>query len=160
MMVVGNRRVWGGFDIVGGRVTSEGQWGFVLVVERTHGKDDDFGWELGRERLIVFLLVLARLLCAFGRSFFVGVSAIEVGDKFWGVFQMLHGLPRTVARGESLPLDKVMKLAPSALSADFLYFFGFVLLFSIDTVRWRSGEVRAVQRRLLLWCEGFGVDYR
>src|SRR6266702_3120410 len=48
-----------------------------------------------------FLLVLARLLCAFGRSFFVGVSAIEVGDKFWGVFQMLHGFPGTVTRGET-----------------------------------------------------------
>ncbi len=110
--------------------------------------------------MIVFLLVLAHLLCVLGRSFFVGVSAIEVGDKFWGVFQMLHGFPCTVARGESLPLDEVMKLAPSALSADFLYFFGFILLFSIDQVRWGSGKVWAVQRRLLIGCQEVGMYHR
>src|SRR6266702_2668392 len=96
---------------------------------------------------------LALLLCVFGRSFFSGVSAIEVGDKFWGMFQMLHGFPGTVTCGKTFPLNYVVEFAPSALSADFLYFFGFVLLFSIDKVRWRSGKVRTVQRRLLIWCQ-------
>ncbi len=53
----------------------------------------------------VVLVSLALLLCSSGRSFFIGVSAIEVGDKFWGVFQVLHGLPHTVTRGETFPLN-------------------------------------------------------
>src|SRR6266702_3788453 len=110
--------------------------------------------------MVIVSALKARLLFLFGRSFLVGVSAIEVGDKFWGVFQVLHGLPRTVTRGESFPLDEIVELAPSALSVDFLYFFGFVLFFSIDKVRWRSGKVRAVQRRFLVWCQEVGVDYR
>jgi len=69
---------------------------------------------------------------------------IEVGDKFWGVFQVLHRFPGAVTCGESFPLDQVVELAPAALSADFLYFFGLVLFFSIDKVRWRSGEVWAM----------------
>ena len=49
--------------------------------------------------------LLALLLCLLGRSFFVGVSVIEVGDKFWGVFQVLHWFPCTVACGKTFPLD-------------------------------------------------------
>jgi len=37
--------------------------------------------------------------------FHIGISAIEVGDKFWGVFQMLHRFPGAVTHGETLPLD-------------------------------------------------------
>src|SRR6266702_3572338 len=96
----------------------------------------------GGNCLIVVVLLL--LLCCLGRSFFLRISAIEVGDKFWGVFQMLHRFPGAVARGESFPLDQVVEFTSSALSADFLHFFGFVFFFSIDKVRWRSGEIRAV----------------
>ncbi len=62
------------------------------------------GRERGKEDCLVGV-VSVRLLCSLGRSFFVGVSAIEVGDKFWGVFQMLHRFPGAVTRGETLPLD-------------------------------------------------------
>ena len=61
-----------------------------------------------REKECFVGVVSARLLCSLGRSFFVRVSAIEVGDKFWGVFQMLHRFPGAVTRGETFPLDKVM----------------------------------------------------
>ncbi len=60
------------------------------------------------------------------------------------MFQVFHRFPGTVTCGKSLPLDQVMEFAPSALSVDFLYFFSFVFFFSIDKVRWRSGEVRAM----------------
>jgi len=99
--------------------------------------------EWGEEGMIVCRPKIP-LLCFLRCSLFGGILAIEVGDKFWGVFQMLHGFPCTVTRGESLPLDYVVEFAPSALSVDFLDFFGFVLLFSIDKVRWRSGKVQAV----------------
>src|SRR6266702_5700905 len=48
------------------------------------------------------------LLSSVGRSFGVWISAIEVGNKFGGVFQMFHGFPGAVTRGETLPLDKVV----------------------------------------------------
>src|SRR6266702_8573024 len=146
MIVAGNGCILGGGhgDVVVGRVVSEGQWGFVLVVDGTHDSRSGFAGRGNGKRDRLFAAASVRLLCLFGRSFFVGVSAIEVGDKFWGVFQMLHRFPGAVARGETFPLYQVMEFAPSALSADFLYFLGFVLLFSIDKVRWRSGEVRAV----------------
>ncbi len=38
----------------------------------------------------------------------VTISAIEVGDEFGGVFQVLHRFPGAVTRGETFPLDKVM----------------------------------------------------
>jgi len=45
------------------------------------------------------------LLSSVGRSFGVRISAIEVGDKFGGVFQVLHRFPGAVTRGETFPLD-------------------------------------------------------
>src|SRR6266702_1157281 len=98
-------------------------------------------YEMGECRL---LSSLALLLCVSGRYFFSEVSEIEVGHKFWGMFQVLHRFPGTVTCGTTFPFDQVVEFAPLALSADFLYFFGFVLLFSIDKVRWRLGEVWAV----------------
>src|SRR6266571_3368937 len=100
------------------------------------------------------------LLCAFGGPVRVGISAIEVGYKFWGVFQMLHGFPGTVTRGESLPLDQVVELTPSSLSPYLLDFFDLIFFFSIDKVRRWSGIVRPVQRRLFIGCLEVGVDHR
>src|SRR6266702_4938446 len=48
------------------------------------------------------------LLSWVGHSFGVWISAVEVGNKFGGVFQVLHGFPGAVTRGETLPLDKVV----------------------------------------------------
>src|SRR6266702_1989742 len=109
MVVVGNGCVLGGGNgvIVVGRVMSERQWGFVLVVEDVHVIFCE--WRNGGVRRMVgsgecrLLSSLVLLLCVFGRSFFSGVSAIEVGDKFWGMFQMLHGFPGAVACGKTFP---------------------------------------------------------
>ncbi len=45
------------------------------------------------------------LLCLLRCSFCIWILVIEVSDKFWGVFQVLHGFPGAVTRGESLPLN-------------------------------------------------------
>ncbi len=76
--------------------------------------------------------------------FHVGISVIEVGDKFGGVFQVLHGFPGAVTCGKTFPLDQVMEFAPPSLSAYLLYFFDFIFFFSIDKVRCWSGIVQPV----------------
>ncbi len=53
----------------------------------------------------VWFVLRVLLLSLVGRSFGIWISAVEVGDKFGGVFQVLHGFPGAVARGETLPLD-------------------------------------------------------
>jgi len=53
----------------------------------------------------VWFVLKVPLLSFVGRSFGVGVSAIEVGNKFRGVFQVLHRFPGAVTRGETLPFD-------------------------------------------------------
>jgi len=53
----------------------------------------------------VYFVQRVFLLSLVGRSFGVRISAIEVGNKFRGVFQVLHGFPGAVTRGETLPLD-------------------------------------------------------
>ncbi len=53
----------------------------------------------------VWFVLRVLLLSLVGRSFGGRVSAIEVGNKFGGVFQVLHGFPGAVTRGETLPLD-------------------------------------------------------
>ena len=58
----------------------------------------------GGENCLVVVVLLC-LLCCLGHSFFFGVLAIEVGDKFWGMFQMLHRFPGAVACGETFPFD-------------------------------------------------------
>jgi len=59
---------------------------FILVDGEVHGGYEVFREAgVGRERMS-FLRFQASLLCSFGRSFFIGVSVIEVGNKFWGVF--------------------------------------------------------------------------
>jgi len=45
------------------------------------------------------------LLSLVGRSFGIRISAIEVGNKFGGVFQVFHRFPGAVTRGETPPLD-------------------------------------------------------
>src|SRR6266702_3446924 len=108
----------------------------------------------------VWFVSRALLLSLVGRSFGIWVSAVEVGDKFRGVFQMLHGFPGAVTRGETLPLDKVMQFTPPSLPAYLLYFFDLVLFFSIDKVWCRSGIIRPVQRRLFIGCQEVRVDHR
>src|SRR6266702_570015 len=107
MMVVGNRCIRGGGNgVVVGRVMSEGQWEFVFVNEGIH--DGGIGRGMGERGMFFFFFLLsslALLLCVFGRSFFSGVSAIEVGDKFWGMFQMLHGFPGAITCGKTFPLN-------------------------------------------------------
>ena len=77
-MVVRDGRICGDNGVVVGRVMSERQWGFVLVVREVHDVECEVeGMYMG---VNVVTAVWAPLLCAFGRSFFVGVSAIEVGD--------------------------------------------------------------------------------
>src|SRR6266702_8658880 len=100
------------------------------------------------------------LLCVLRGPVCIGISAIEVGYKFWGVFQVLHGFPGTVTRGESLPLDQVMEFTPSSLSPYLLDFFDLIFFFSIDKVRHWSGIVRPVQRHFLIRCQEVGVDHR
>src|SRR6266702_1966610 len=95
----------GGHGVAVGHVVGKRPWGFVLVGGEVYDMVGVlFAGRGNGKRDCSFAAASVRLLCLFGRSFLVGVSAIEVGDKFWGVFQMLHGFPRTVARGESLPL--------------------------------------------------------
>jgi len=53
----------------------------------------------------VWFVLRVLLLSLFGRSFGIWISVVEVGNKFGGVFQMLHGFPGAVTRGETLPLD-------------------------------------------------------
>src|SRR6266702_7011484 len=92
--------------------SSEGYW-------CVRGKEEEAGMFCWR--------CSVRLLCPFGRSLFVGVSAIEVGDKFWSMFQMLHGFPGAVTCGKTFQLHWVGEFGPLIFLADFLYFFGFVL---------------------------------
>ncbi len=84
------------------------------------------------------------LLCVLRCPFRVGILAIEVGDKFGGVFQVLHRFPGAVTCGETLPLDQVMEFASLSLSAYLLYFFNFIFFFSIDKVQCWSGIVQPV----------------
>src|SRR6266702_7629801 len=122
----------------------------VIFCERWEEERGDGVWFVSK----VLLLSLV------GRSFGIRISAIEIGDKFGGVFQVLHRFPGAVARGETFPLDKVVQFTPPSLSAHLLYFFDFVLLFSIDKVWCRSGIVRPVERRLLIGCQEVCVDHR
>ena len=60
-------------------------------------------WGSGSDGVDFVLRVF--LLSFVGRSFGVRISVIEVSNKFGGVFQVLHGFPGAVTRGETLPLD-------------------------------------------------------
>src|SRR6266704_1746812 len=91
IMTGGGVAMWTGDD--GMTLVTCGELMVVVLVEE---------WGEGN---CLLLSSLALLLCVFGRSFFSGVSAIEVGDKFWGMFQMLHGFPGTVTCGKTFPLN-------------------------------------------------------
>ncbi len=97
-----------------------------------------------RKEMGLFFILRLSLLCFLGCPFCFGVLAIEVGNKFWGVFQVFHWFPGAVTHGETFPLDQVMEFVPPALSVYLLDFFDFVLLFSIDKVQCWSGIVQPV----------------
>src|SRR6266702_7373579 len=69
---------------------------FMIVIFVCEGEEEEGGMFCWR--------CSVRLLYPFGRSLFVGVPAIEVGDKFWSMFQMLHGFPGAVTCGKTFPL--------------------------------------------------------
>jgi len=61
-------------------------------------------YEVREEKMGLFVFQ-GLLLCILRCPFCIGISAIEVSKKFWGVFQVLHGFPGAVTCGKSLPLD-------------------------------------------------------
>ena len=62
---------------------------------------------------------------------------------------VLDGFPGVVALGVPLPLDQVLELSPSAVTAMVSNRLDFVLLSIIDKVRWGSREVLSILFRLL-----------
>ena len=52
--------------------------------------------------------------------------------------------PRVVAFRVAEPFDKVLEGSGASMMSVASYLFHFVLLFSVDKVRWWSGEVRSV----------------
>ena len=68
-------------------------------------------------------------------------------------------LPGVVTRGISLPLDKVIRLAPSSHLFHVNDLLHFVFLFSVHQVRWWSGEVWSMQFRFLVWSDQICVKH-
>jgi hypothetical protein len=61
-----------------------------------------------------------------------------------GCVDLIGVLPSVVTFRVALPFDQILQglaMPPSPMTADLFYF---VLFFSINQIRWRSGEVRAV----------------
>ena len=92
---------------------------------------------------------------------FVLVSFFELCYQLWSVYTCC-GFPGVVTCGISFPLDQVMDLASSALWFLIQDLFYFIFWFSIDKVRWRSGNVMSLMGhngarrapRGLLWVSG------
>jgi hypothetical protein len=86
------------------------------------------------------LRVESNALCFYGLQ---GVSLVIKFDK--GRCMDLIGIfPSVVTFGVPFPLDQILQvlmMSPSPVSMDL---FHFIFLFSINQIRWRSGEVRAM----------------
>ncbi len=64
-------------------------------------------------------------------------------DKFRGM-DLISRFPCVVAFGVALPFDEILKLLCSSKLSVCDYSFNFILIFSVNKVRWWLGEVRAV----------------
>jgi hypothetical protein len=78
--------------------------------------------------------------CFYG---FQGISPVIEFDEVW-CMDLISVLPGVVTFRVAFPFDQILQglvTPPSLVTADL---FHFILLFSINQIGWRSGEVRAV----------------
>jgi hypothetical protein len=74
---------------------------------------------------------------------FLGICSVIEFDEGWSM-DLISVFPSVVAFGIAFPLDQILQglaLPPGPMGT---YLFHFVFRFSINQVRWRSGEVGAV----------------
>ena len=88
-------------------------------------------------------------------SYSVGFYPLQLVASVIGVNKvrcvyLLRRLPRVVGLWISAPLDEVLELSRPSVTSVASYLLHFVLLFSLDKVRWRSGEVGAVGGRFAI----------
>ena len=70
-------------------------------------------------------------------------------DEFWGV-HLISWFPCVVAFRVPFPLDEILELSSPTMASVVNNALHFILLFTIDQVRWWSGEVGPV-------CCGFSI---
>ena len=87
-----------------------------------------------------------------------GVLHVMLPYQFWGE-DLIMGLPGVVRTGVTLPLDQVLKLAPSAMMTMVLDGLNFVLFFSINYFGWRLCKVDPVFLCLAIRSQQASVEH-
>ena len=70
--------------------------------------------------------------------------------EIWSM-DLVSWFPCVVAVGVSDPFDKVLEVLITSMISMIDDLFYFILFFSVDKVRWWSGEVRAVCSCFMVW---------
>ena len=79
-------------------------------------------------------------------------------DKFRSM-HLVSWFPCVVTFGVSFPLDEILESSSPTMTSVVDDAFYFIFLFSINQVRWWSGEVRSVCCGFLVWRKEGGVEH-
>ena len=71
-------------------------------------------------------------------------------DEFWGM-HLISWFPCVVTFGVPFPFDEILELSSPTMTSVVDNALYFILLFTIDQVRWWLGEVRSVCCGFLIW---------
>ena len=71
-------------------------------------------------------------------------------DEFGGVY-LISWFPGIIAFGVSFPFDEILKSSGPAMTSVVNNLLHFIFFFSINQVRWWSGEVGSVCCGFLIW---------
>ena len=71
-------------------------------------------------------------------------------DEFWGV-HLVSWLPCVVTFGVPFPFDEILESSSSSMTSVVNDSLHFVFFFTIDQVRWWSGEIRSVCCGFFIW---------
>ena len=82
--------------------------------------------------------------------FFQGRASMVEFDQFWSMY-LISWFPCIVTFRVPLPFDEVLKLSSSSIILVISDALHFILLFSIDKVKWWSGKVWSVRCHFVIW---------